>query len=121
MKVLFCEPNKAPVVKEIKNSLESLQKEVGGYIEVIYPPDHKDDACIIANEEGKILGLELNRPLKSDGEIYDVIAGNFLICRAPWDSEDFKSLNDNQIEIYKEMYEEPLKYVDFRNLYNSAY
>ena len=40
---LVVEPGKKPYVKEITFSLESLQKEVGGDIQAIYPfhePDH---------------------------------------------------------------------------------
>ncbi len=36
--------------------------------------------ALICNEEGKFLGLPLNRALRDDaGEVYDIIAGNFLI------------------------------------------
>ena len=37
MKVLVVEPLKKPYVKEIDSGLASLQHEVGGYIEAIYP------------------------------------------------------------------------------------
>ena len=34
------------------------------------------------NEEGKLDGLPLNRALRDDnGEIYDVVAGSFLVQR----------------------------------------
>ena len=35
--VLVVEPDKKPYVKEIPSSLESLQNEVGGDIEAVYP------------------------------------------------------------------------------------
>ena len=37
MKILVCEPGKHPYVKEIEHTLENLQKEVGGYIQALYP------------------------------------------------------------------------------------
>ena len=45
--VLVVEPQKAPYMKEIESSLESLQKEVGGYIESTYP--WVDPVALIAN------------------------------------------------------------------------
>ena len=35
---------------------------------------------IVCNEEGKLEGLPLNRALRDeDGDIYDVVAGSFLV------------------------------------------
>ena len=39
MDVLVVEPGKVPYPKQIDSGLESLQKEVGGYIEATYPAD----------------------------------------------------------------------------------
>ena len=50
MKVLLVEPEKEPYVKEISSGLSSLQKELGGYIEAVYP--FEDPVAIICNEEG---------------------------------------------------------------------
>ena len=47
IKVLVVEPQKAPYMKEIDSSLESLQKEVGGYIEATYP--WEDPVALIVN------------------------------------------------------------------------
>ena len=105
LKVLVVEPNTMPRVEIIEDTLEAKQKVVGGYIEMIMPPSHKDDAVIICNEEGKINGLPFNRLLSFENGIpYDIVAGTFIIIRAPEDSEDFESLTDEQIEIYSRMY-----------------
>ena len=56
MKVLVVEPMQEPYIKEIDAGLKSLQKEVGGSIQAIYP--FEEEAAIICNEEGKINGLE---------------------------------------------------------------
>ena len=104
MKVLMIEPMKAPYSTELNNSLENLQKAVDGYIQVLYPFD--DAACIICNEEGKLTGLPLNRAVRDDnGEIYDVIAGSFVI--AGLTEEDFCSLSDSQLEEYTKMFQHP--------------
>ena len=46
-------------MKEIPSSLESLQHEVGGDIEAVYP--FEEPVAIVCNEEGKMNGLPLNQ------------------------------------------------------------
>ena len=61
---------------------------------------------MICNDEGKLLGLPLNRALRDEeGEIYDVIAGSFFVCGAPPDSENFTSLTDEQVQKYKAIFD----------------
>ena len=104
MRVLVVEPLKEPCEKEVEGGLKSLQSEVGGSIEVVYPYD--DLVGIVYNEEGKISGLELNRALRDDnGEIYDVIAGTFLIVGL--DEENFCSLSDEMSEKYAAQFKQP--------------
>ena len=110
MKVLMVEPEKEPYVKEINSDLSSLQKEVGGYIEAVYP--FEDPVAIICNEEGKIEGLPLNRALRDeDGHVYDIIAGTFLI--AGLSEDNFCSLDDEQIEKFSAMYKSPELFMRF--------
>lgn len=97
MKILVVEPLKVPYEKEIDGSLESMQAIVGGLVEAIYPFED-EELALICNEEGKLLGLPYNRALRDeDGRIYDVIAGTFLLCRAPADSESFEGLTEGQV------------------------
>lgn len=97
IKVLIIEPDKIPYVKEIENTLESLQKIVCGYIQAIYP--FNDQIALICNEEGKLNNLPLNRPLKDDEEnVYDIISGTFIITGI--DEDDFSSLSDELLEKY---------------------
>lgn len=104
MKILVIEPLTKPYIKEIDGSLESMQKIVGGLIQAIYPYEDKDVA-LVCNEEAKLIGLPFNRALYDDkGQIYDIIAGTFFLCQAPTDSENFESLNDEQIKQFKEKY-----------------
>lgn len=57
MKVIRKRPGEEPETIEIENTLAALQKEVGGYIEVVTLPY---GAALICNEEGRILGLPDN-------------------------------------------------------------
>ena len=78
MKVLMVEPGKIPHEADIEPGLRSLQAAVDGYIQAVYP--YEDPVALICNEDGKFMGLPLNRALRDDaGEVYDIIAGNFLI------------------------------------------
>lgn len=81
MKVLRISPRQCPEIVEIDGALESLQKEVGGPIQAVYP--WNDPAALICNEEAKVNGFQLedvNRVLLDDfGGPCDVIVGTFLI------------------------------------------
>ena len=91
--VLLVKANQRPQEVTITDSLESEQKLVGGMIELYMPFD--DDAAIICNEEGKLIGLPLNRAIyDSSGSLVEIIAGDFFICRAPADSDRFESLTE---------------------------
>ena len=101
MKVLIVEPMKPCYVREI-SGLNDMQEIVGGHIEAIYP--FKEQVAIIANEEGKILGLPFNRPLSDErGVPYDIVCGTFFL--AGLGAEDFVSLTDEQIQRYKSLYD----------------
>ena len=78
MNVLMVEPGKAPYETQIGDDLQSMQSVVGGYIQAVYP--YEEPVALICNEDGKLDGLPLNRALRdSDGDIYDIVAGNFFI------------------------------------------
>lgn len=64
--VVLVEPNKYPEVVEIEDTLEAMQKIVGGCIEQYMPFD--DEVAIICNDEGKLNGLPLNRAIYSEPE-----------------------------------------------------
>ena len=102
--VLVVEPEKKPYAKEISSGLSSLQHEVGGYIQAVYP--YEEPVAIICDEEAKLKGSELNRVLRDeDGQIYDVVAGTFLIVGLGED--DFTSLTPEHMKQFKEKFETP--------------
>lgn len=106
MRVLKIEPGEKPVVTEIGSGLEEMQKMVGGCIQALYPFD--DPVALVCNEEGKLLGLPLNRALRDDvGNVYDIISGVFFLCAAPPDSDRFAGLTDQQVKTYMERFDVP--------------
>lgn len=103
MKVLVIAPDKEPVVQDIDGSLKSMQAVVGGYIQAYYP--WWEEVAIICNDEGKIKGLPLNRPIFGErGEFLDFIAGTFFICGAPADGENFTDIPKDLIEHYSKIF-----------------
>lgn len=107
MKVLKVEPKKYPEVVEIDSALESLQKEVGGPIQAVYPWD--DEVALICNEEGKLVdkaSMNYNRVLATEiGVPYDVVVGPFLIVGLTED--DFGDLPQEFIDKYEKMFHDP--------------
>ena len=103
MNVLMIEPGALPRQAEIGEGLAAMQQAVGGPIQVIYP--FRESVALICHEEGKLIGLPLNRALRDEeGEIYDIIAGPFFLCGAPPDSENFTSLTPEQMAHYEERF-----------------
>ena len=102
--VLVVEPMKEPYVKEIDPGLHALQAEVGGDIAASYPFD--DPVGLVLNDEGKLIGLDLNRSLRDEhGEIYDIVAGTFLVVGLG--PESFASLPPDMIQKYAEQFKRP--------------
>ena len=64
----------------------------------------------VCNDEGKLIGLELNRGLRDEhGEIYDVMAGTFLVVGLSEDS--FTSLTPEQVRKYTEHFKQPEQFI----------
>ena len=106
IKVLLVRPRKYPRLVEIENSLESMQKIVGGMIEEYMP--FEDEVAIIRNEDGRARELPFNRAIYDDnGKVVDVIVGDFFIVSAPLDSDKFKSLPQDLAEKYQEKFQYP--------------
>ena len=106
MQVVVVEPKKKPMVQDISPDLESMHRIVGGFIQAIHPFEYP--VALIANEEGKLLNLPLNRALRDDeGNVYDIISGTFFVCAAPPDSDRFAGLTDQQAKTYMERFAMP--------------
>ena len=108
MMVLVVEPMKEPYVKEIDPGLHSLQAEVGGDIGAAYP--FRDPVALVCNDEGKLIGLDLNRGLRDEnGELYDIMAGTFLVVGLG--EEDFASLSPELAQKYMEHFRQPEQFI----------
>lgn len=101
IRVLKVEPLKKPEVCYLDNNLDTLQKAVSigadyqGLIEVL---DLSHDACLICNEEGKLICLTPNRHIDND-----IICGVFYVTGQNR-SGNFVSLSDEQITHYSEIF-----------------
>ena len=108
MTVLVVEPRKEPYVKEIDPGLHSLQAEVGGDIGAAYP--FRDPVALVCNDEGKLIGLDLNRGLRDEnGDLYDIMAGTFLVVGRG--EEDFASLSPELAQKYMEHFRQPEQFI----------
>ena len=61
LSVLKIAPGQYPQQVEIDNDLKALQQAVGGSIGASYP--FEDPVAIVYNDDGKLMGLPLNRAL----------------------------------------------------------
>ena len=97
LSVLKIAPGQYPQQVEIDNDLKTLQQAVGGSIGASYP--FEDPVAIVYNDDGKLMGLPLNRALwDEDGLMYDVVAGTFLVVGLG--EEDFASLSPELAQKY---------------------
>lgn len=101
---LVVEPGKRPYTKKIQPGLKSLQREVGGHIEAVYP--FPEPVTIVCRESGKLDGCPLNRALRDEtGIIYDIIAGTFLVVGLT--EENFGSLSTELLQAFTQRFQEP--------------
>ena len=72
--------------------------------------DYEDPVALVCNEEGKLEGLPLNRALRDeDGDIYDVVAGTFMVVGLTDDS--FGSLTVEQMQKFSDLFRVPEQFV----------
>lgn len=85
-----------------------MQQAVGGWIEEYMP--FEDEVAIVCNEEGKIQGLPPSRAIYDDeGQLLDIISGDFFIAYAPIESEKFLSIPPELEKKYLDKYGLPEK------------
>ena len=95
MKAIRKEPGKFPEVVEIPNTLEGVQKAVGGYIEVYQV---STDLAILCDEEGKLKGEEYNCTLLGEDFV-----GTILLVGL--DGPEFCDVNPHVAELFKMLWE----------------
>lgn len=69
IQVLIAKPHLRPYGATICPSLRSMQDIVGGCIQVVHDGLLKDDAVIVCNEEGKLIGLPWQTALCATAEV----------------------------------------------------
>lgn len=96
--VLIVAPCKLPYEKKIENTLEMMEKIVGGTIQCTCMLDD-DTVSIIYNEDGKKHSLPLNRFIG-----HDIISGTFIIAGNDQKTGEITSLTKKQVEKYKDRF-----------------
>ena len=84
-------------LSEVDITLEAMQAYVGGYIECI---PLTQEIIMIVNENGKIMGMPINRYWISKGKPIDAIVGNILCVRNS--GEEFASILESDIPVILE-------------------
>lgn len=97
IRVLIVEPWELPRETIIPNTLQAKQEIVEGLIEAVYP--FQDQVALVCNDEGKLIGLPLNRRVGGD-----IIAGTFIVCGIDNRNASFSSLSDEQVKRYSDMF-----------------
>lgn len=109
--VLLLEPGKVAKPALVNNTLEDMQRLVGGHIEALSLPG---GGQLICNEDGKFLTLPQNRALKDEaGKVVDVLVGTCFICGAK--DGEFISLTPDQMKQFKKEFQYPQKFVRRNN------
>ena len=91
------DPGERPIVASIPNTLETLQKAVGGHIETV---TIASDLVLICNEEGLIMGLPYNHTACELPLVGPIVAVGV-------DGEEFVSLTPNQIQSLRFLLRDP--------------
>ena len=97
---LIVNPNELPKEIEFDHNLKSKQELLDGNIEYV-SREYYPDVIFICNEEGKIRGLPLNRDIG-----HDIIAGPFLIVGDDPELGEDRSLTNDQIKKYQDIFNE---------------
>lgn len=104
IKTVVAKPGQFASIEEIPHVLEAMQSIVEGRIEIVYP--WNDNVALLCNEDGKNIGLPLNRVLyDSSNNILDTISGTFLIVGLG--EENFRSLTNEEAEKYYNEFRKP--------------
>lgn len=70
LSVLLVKPLKEPRMIEIDDTLEAMQKTVGGYIEQYMP--FEDEVAIVCNDESKFNGMIPNRAIYMEPDNFEI-------------------------------------------------
>lgn len=104
IKGILVQPGYVPVVVEFNETLERLQDLVCGMIESVYL-GQDEDVDIFVNEEGKLIGLPLNKLVVSkEGKILDALVGNILVVGNDPETGAITSIPQKKLTKYFNMF-----------------
>lgn len=92
IKVIIKQPGREPYVTNISNTLDNLQKTVGGYIETV---TLCSDLVVICNEEGRLRGLPRNCDVLGVDFVGTIVFARIdgdEFCDIPCDYQVFKQI-----------------------------
>ena len=106
MRVLIKYENNELKASDIPDTLEALQKIVGGYIEYdsILEKFHSKGISVIFNEEGKLGGFKPSILVNFNKKVFDIIFGNVIFVGTKITDEEITNidLTDEQIDFIVE-------------------
>ena len=96
-------------LKDIPNTLDALQKIVGGYIEIPYMGNelYENGIDIIINDEGKLIegmNKEIAVVEKATGKVLDVIFGNCIFAGHDEEGDTIGLTPDQMTIVGNELY-----------------
>lgn len=100
IQVLIVRPGRLPEEAEVDNRLEAMRQIVGGSID-FYRLD--TSTMIVCNANRNRLGLKPCLPV--DG---DILAGTLIVCRNVRGNVKFRSLEAEQLKIWKHILSSPV-------------
>ena len=106
IRILLVEPMEKPKLVNIEHSLKSLQKLVGGNIEMTYPFED-EYLAVISNEESKLLDLPPNRAIRrADGSVIDIYCGTMVVVALAPEGE-YRDLTNKEAKTVMKMWGVP--------------
>lgn len=98
VRVAIFKPGEEPVFESIRNDLSTMQKIVGGYIEMVRL---SQGLALMCNEEGKLDGLESNRLITAFGNM-DMVCGTFFVFRpAGAGMRDLMAADEERLKLWR--------------------
>ena len=103
---LYVCPNKPPELVLVEPTTPVFRGLLGGPIEEIFP--YFEEVMLLCSASAKVERKPPNRALyDGNGNLIDVVAGDFILVGAPLTEPGFISLTPEQINRYQALYQTP--------------